>query len=137
MTLAGCLSRGILPDLSLERRSVPQWRFPFQTTAARGKEIDLGSEESQKAQPLTQLRLRTFPGAECDSAGRAIHVETTSQTIRAPTELSMGICVPYLKYNKTRVLYLKYNKTCSTRHTLFTGDDAEFTSSWGLGSELS
>lgn len=127
LTLAGCLSCGILPDLSLERRFVPQWRFPFQTTAARGKKIDLRSEESQKTQPLTRLRLRTFPGAECDSVGRATQAETTSQTIRAPTELSMGICVPYLKYNKM----------CSSRHTLFTGDDAEFTSSWELGSELS
>lgn len=49
----------------------------------------------------------------------------------------MGMCVPYLKYNKTWVLYLKYNKMCSARHTLFMGDNAEFTSSWELGSELS
>ena len=44
---------------------------------SRGKETDLRSEETQKAQLLAQLRLRTCPGAECDSVGRAIHAETT------------------------------------------------------------
>ena len=106
LTLASLLSCGILADLSTEWRSVPQWRFPLQTAAARGKEIDLRSEESQKARPLTQLLLRISPGAECSLVGGAIGGEPTSQTTCPSTEISTGFWCPTLHVIKPgNVLY--------------------------------